>query len=348
MIAAEAIRGNGGALTGKSLAGIEFGNFVWQGAHSVLDPASGQAAHTEWLYWAVFWILFAVFVLMIAAFSRATGKSYTTQGEILPISREDPRDKNAALGVGIAVGITLLTLLVVLVFSIVTGGRVEALSTENAVTIQITGHQWWWEITYPNPEADLTVTTANEIHVPVGRVIVVITKSSDVIHSFWAPNISGKRDLIPGISSAFSFEVDKPGTYHGQCAEFCGAQHAHMGFSVVAESPGDFDAWEQDQLRPANEPANTDETRGRAVFLSHACVMCHAIRGTDAGSHYGPDLTHVASRQMIAAEMLPNLPGALGGWILDPQTIKPGTKMAPNTLAPDDLQAVIAYLQSLQ
>jgi cytochrome c oxidase subunit 2 len=216
------------------------------------------------------------------------------------------------------------------------------------VTIKVTGHQWWWEITYPNSEADLTVTTANEIHVPVGEPIVVLTDSADVIHSFWAPSISGKRDLLPGIPTAFSFEVNKPGIYHGQCAEFCGLQHAHMGFAVIAESPQEFSEWVQQQLKPAAEPANPEEARGREVFLTHACIMCHSIRGTGAASHYGPDLTHIASRQMIAAETLPNAAGALAGWILNPQQVKPGNHMASNILAPDDLQAVIAYLQSLQ
>jgi cytochrome c oxidase subunit 2 len=192
------------------------------------------------------------------------------------------------------------------------------------------------------------VTTANEIHVPVGTPVVVQTNSKDVIHSFWAPNITGKRDLLPGYSSAFWFQIDKPGIYHGQCAEFCGLQHAHMGFSIVAESVGEFQAWQQQQLKAAAEPSTSEAIRGREVFLTHACLMCHTIRGTDAGARLGPDLTHVASRSMIASETLPNTVGALAGWIVDPQRIKPGTQMSPNPLSGDDLQAVVAYLQSLR
>jgi cytochrome c oxidase subunit 2 len=169
-----------------------------------------------------------------------------------------------------------------------------------------------------------------------------------VIHSFWAPSLSGKRDLIPGMQSAFSFEVDRPGVYHGQCAEFCGLQHAHMGFAIIAEDPTHFEAWERDQLQSADDPQTSDQVRGQAVFLTHACVMCHTIRGTMAGSHYGPDLTHIASRRMIAAETLPNVPGALTGWIVDPQGIKPGNHMAANLLNPEDLHAVVAYLGSLR
>jgi len=249
--------------------------------------------------------------------------------------------------VGAAIGITVITLFIILVLSVITGRRVEGLTSKNPVSIQITGHQWWWEVTYPNSQADQTVTTANEIHVPVGIPVVVLTNSKDVIHSFWAPNITGKRDLLPGSSSAFWFQIDKPGIYHGQCAEFCGLQHAHMGFSIVAESVDEFQAWQQQQLKPAAEPSTSEAIRGREVFLTHACLMCHTIRGTDAGSHLGPDLTHVAGRNMIAAETLPNTAGALAGWVVDPQRIKPGTQMAPNPLSGDDLQAVVAYLRSL-
>jgi cytochrome c oxidase subunit II len=250
--------------------------------------------------------------------------------------------------VGTAVAVTVVTLFVVLVLSVVTGKKAAGLTSKNPVTIQVIGHQWWWEVVYPNPQADQTVTTANEIHVPVNTPVVILTNSSDVIHSFWAPSITGKRDLLPGYSSAFWFKIEQPGIYRGQCAEFCGLQHAHMGFSVIAQSVEDFQAWQQQQLKPAAEPNNDETSRGRAVFLTHACLMCHTIRGTDAGSHFGPDLTHIASRNMIAAETLPNTRGALAGWILDPQRIKPGAEMAPNSLSPDDLQALLAYLQTLQ
>jgi len=318
------------------------------GSHHVLQPSAPQAGNIEWLYWVTFWILFVVFVLMIAAFTGAGAKTRVVVSYPLPIIEKDAEgDRRAGWAVGSAIGITVITLFVILVLSVITGKRVEGLTSKNPVTIQITGHQWWWEVTYPNSQADQTVTTANEIHVPVGTPVVVLTNSKDVIHSFWAPNITGKRDLLPGYSSAFWFEVNKAGIYHGQCAEFCGLQHAHMGFSIVAESVDEFQAWQQQQLKPAAEPSTSDAMRGREVFLTHACLMCHTIRGTDAGSRLGPDLTHVASRNMIAAETLPNTAGALAGWVVDPQRIKPGTQMSPNPLVPDDLQAVVAYLQSL-
>jgi cytochrome c oxidase subunit 2 len=319
------------------------------GSHHILHAAGSQAGNIEWLYWVTFWILFAVFVLVVAAFTRAGAKTHVDASHPLPILEKDEEaERRSGWAVGTALGVTVVTLFVILVLSVVTGKRVEGLTSKNPVTIQITGHQWWWEVTYPNPQADQTVTTANEIHVPVGVPIVVLTNSKDVIHSFWAPSVTGKRDLLPGYSSAFWFQIDRTGIYHGQCAEFCGLQHAHMGFSIIAESVNDFQAWQQQQLKPASTPSTAEADRGRDVFLTHACLMCHTVRGTDAGARLGPDLTHVASRNMIAAETLPNTAGALAGWVVDPQRIKPGTQMSPNPLSPDDLQAVIAFLQSLK
>jgi len=319
------------------------------GRHSTLNPVAPQAGNIEWLYWVIFWICFGAFVITILVFFTGAARKYVRQATPLPPIKEHPADGIAAWFVGGAITVTVLSLFAVLFMSIITGKKVEGATAErNAVTIQVTGHQWWWEATYPNWQANLTVTTANEFHVPVGKKVVVLTNSNDVIHSFWAPNITGKRDLIPGYSSAFSFEVDKPGIYHGQCAEFCGLQHAHMGFSVVAEPEDQFAAWQNQQVAPAREPTTAEEIRGRTVFLTHACVMCHTIRGTDAGSRVGPDLTHMGSRRMIAAETLPNTRGALAGWILDPQRIKPGSRMTPNPMRPDDLQDLITYLESLQ
>jgi cytochrome c oxidase subunit 2 len=172
--------------------------------------------------------------------------------------------------------------------------------------------------------------------------------SADVIHSFWVPNLMGKKDLIPGKYSTLMFQADKPGTYRGQCAEYCGLQHAHMALIVVAEAPEQYYAWRESQIRPASEPATDSEKRGQQVFLTSPCIMCHTIRPTQAGSLIGPDLTHVGSRQTIAAGTLPNTRGHLSGWIVDSQSVKPGNKMPPNSLNPEDLQALLDYLQSLK
>jgi cytochrome c oxidase subunit II len=317
------------------------------GQPSAMSPAGPQAASIEWLWWVIFWIAAAVYVIVLLTYSRAATRNSSTSAAPEPIIKE-PDDRRAGIVVAAAVAVTVLTLFAVLGLSVTTGNAVANPTSKNPITIQVTGHQWWWEITYPNPQADQTVVTANEIHVPVGKPVVVLTRSADVIHSFWAPNLNGKRDLLPGYQTAFWFQADKPGIYHGQCAEFCGWQHAHMGFAIIAEPADKFMQWEQQQVKPATESSNPEVKRGRDVFLNHACVLCHTIRGTSAGSRMGPDLTHLASRRMIAAETLPNTRGALAGWILDPQRVKPGNHMAPNPMQPDELQALLAYLQSLQ
>lgn len=317
-------------------------------AHSVLDGAALQARHIERLFSILFYICLAVYLLVILFFAIGGRRSYAPEESPLPIIRVPEADAVAKWWVASAVGLTTVLVFLILVLSIRTGTYVQNVSAQNSVTVKVTGHQWWWEVTYPNSQADQTIVTANEIHVPVGQRVAVLTSSADVIHSFWAPSITGKRDLIPGYSTAFSLTVDRAGTYRGQCAEFCGLQHAHMGFAIVAESPEEFEAWRQLQLTAAKEPEGTLERRGKAVFLSHACIMCHAIAGTTAGSHVGPDLTHVASRDEIAAGLLPNNTGSLAGWILDPQRMKPGTTMPPNNLSGEELQALVTYLGSLQ
>lgn len=318
------------------------------GGHSILDGAALQSRHIERLFSILFCVCLVVYVLTILFFAIGGRRSYRPEENPLPVIKMPEADAIAKWWVACAVGITTVLVFAILVLSIRTGMYVQDVSAENSVTVKVTGHQWWWEITYPNSQADQTIVTANEIHVPFGQRVAVLTDSADVIHSFWAPSITGKRDLIPGYSTAFSLTVDHLGTYRGQCAEFCGLQHAHMGFTIVAESPEDFEAWRQSQLTPAKDPENELARRGRSVFLTHACIMCHTISGTTAGSHVGPDLTHLASRAEIVAGLLPNNAGSLAGWILDPQRMKPGTTMPPNNLSGEDLEALVTYLESLR
>ena len=169
-----------------------------------------------------------------------------------------------------------------------------------------------------------------------------------MIHSFWVPNVHGKKDLIPGRRTSLVFHLEKEGTFRGQCAEFCGYQHAHMGLVVFAESPRLFEAWLDNQRRLAPEPVGPTEEHGRHVFLSGPCVLCHTIRGAGVFGHKAPDLTHLASRTTIAAATLPNTPGHLAGWVTDPQAIKPGNRMPPNVLAANDLDDLVSYLRSLR
>jgi cytochrome c oxidase subunit 2 len=203
-------------------------------------------------------------------------------------------------------------------------------------------------VVYEDPTASRQVTTANEIHVPVKRPVVLKVTSRDVIHSFWAPNLLGKRDLIPGYTTAIWLDVDRPGVFRGQCAEFCGLQHAHMAFDVIAQSEADFEQWLDLQRYPAAEPGSDQERRGREVFMTARCATCHRIQGTDAQGQVAPDLTHVSGRATLAAGTLPNSRGHLAGWIANSQAIKPGNQMPPNPLSGDDLLAVTAYLEKLR
>jgi cytochrome c oxidase subunit 2 len=203
-------------------------------------------------------------------------------------------------------------------------------------------------VQYPDAEPDKAFKTANEIHIPIGRPILLRLATRDVIHSLWIPNLSGKRDLIPGRVNKIIIQADRPGVYRAQCAEFCGMQHAHMALVVVAEAPAQFDAWKSHEQAPANEALTPQQIRGREVFLSMPCANCHSIVGVDAYAQLGPDLTHVASRPTLGAGQLLNTKGNLGGWIVNAGAIKPGTMMPPNEISGADLQDLLAYLENLR
>jgi cytochrome c oxidase subunit II len=212
----------------------------------------------------------------------------------------------------------------------------------------VTGHQWWWQAEYRYDVPDSNVMTANEIHIPVGRPIKLELRSNDVIHSFWLPNLHGKKDLIPNYPTTFYFMADKPGTYWGQCAEFCGYQHAKMRFIVIAEPPDQFAAWIDAQRQPSVQPANDVQKRGQQIFMTSVCTQCHTIQGTRAGGSVGPNLTHIASRQYIAAGSLANTREHLANWVTDPQKFKPGIRMPMNEYSKEDLNALIDYLETLK
>jgi cytochrome c oxidase subunit 2 len=257
-------------------------------------------------------------------------------------------ERRMAMAVAIAVGGTVATLVAVLFLSFGTGRRLAATPPSDALQIRVTGRQWWWEVEYRDSVPNRWATTANEIHVPVGRPVVFELRGGDVIHSFWVPSLGVKRDMIPGQETSVWFRADSAGVYRGLCAEFCGYQHARMAFLVVAEPPEEFAAWLDRQRDTARTPADSLARRGQEVFLASSCVMCHAIGGTPAGSRVGPSLTHVAGRRTLAAGTLPNTRGHLAGWIIDPQQIKPGARMPPNAIRPQDLQALLAYLETLR
>lgn len=332
--------------------------FAQEAPQTALDPAGAQSRSIGDLWWFFFYVLSSIWVLVIIATLLAIyygrrNRRRDTEGiegvQALPTTKPDPAsERRKTAWVGGAVGLSVVILFVFLVSSFLTGRKVSSMSTGDSVYIEVTGHQWWWEVRYIDQTPSNTFTTANEIHIPVGRPVQVKLKSADVIHSFWVPNLAGKKDLIPGKDATLMLKADREGIYRGQCAEFCGHQHAHMAFLVVAESPEKFATWQQQQRQPAAQPTDPAQQRGQQVFLTSTCVMCHTVTGTRAGSKVGPDLTHVGSRQTIAAATLQNSFGHLSGWVSDAQGVKPGVKMPPNSLSPDDLQSVVAYLQSLK
>lgn len=307
-------------------------------AQSVLDPAGPQAAAIEWLWWLIFIIATAVFVAVMAVLVWAVRRRSPRQSSDVVMTR----------WVVAASATTVVILFVWLVASVSVGRATSAPQMAGAVSINITGRQWWWQLEYVDTLPSNRFRTANEILIPVGRPIVVNVTSRDVIHSFWVPSLHGKRDLVPGYVTALWFQADREGTYRGQCAEFCGYQHANMALFVRAVSDSDFQSWLTAQRQPAAEPASEIARHGRDVFLRATCSQCHTIRGTLAGGAFGPELTHIGSRATIGAGVLPNTLENLQRWIRDPHQFKPGNKMPPHDLNDRDLAAVAEYLRGLK
>lgn len=240
-----------------------------------------------------------------------------------------------------------IILVITFALTIATEDATASPPTDPAVTVQVIGHRWWWEVKYL-ADPSHTVVTANEIHIPVGQPVRLELSSADVIHSFWIPQLAGKTDVIPGQRNVAWLQADAPGIYRGACTEYCGLQHANMAAFVVAESPVQFAQWLETQARSAAPPSDADAAAGLAVFQRSACASCHAIRGSDALGQVGPDLTHLAGRMTIAAGALENTRGNLTGWIANSQAIKPGNDMPTMTLGAGDLQALVSYLETLK
>ena len=307
-------------------------------AQSMLQPAGPQAAAIESLWWFIFSVCSAVFVIVMALLAIAV------------LKRKDRTASESTLSRAVFAGAsaTVVILFAWLAMSVWVGRALASPKMEGAVTLNITGRQFWWQVEYVDTLPASRFRTANEIVIPVGRPIVVNVTSRDVIHSFWVPNLHGKRDLIPGYVTAIWFQADREGVYRGQCAEFCGYQHANMALSVRAETDDRFQDWISGQRKPAVEPATDVQQRGRDVFMRTTCSQCHAIRGTLAGATFGPDLTHVGSRARIGAGILPNTPENLRRWVRNSQDFKPGNKMPPHDLNDGDLDALADYLGSLK
>jgi cytochrome c oxidase subunit 2 len=246
-------------------------------------------------------------------------------------------------GFVVAGGIALPTV-VIIALTAFTLTTLEDRQQPGSVQVEVIGHQYWWEVHYPGTG----VTTANEFRIPVGRPVELTLRSDDVIHSFWLPDLDGKIDMVPGHTNHLTLTAKHAGVYRGQCAEYCGLQHARMAFYVRASPPAEYQRWLDRQARPARQPTTSSQAKGRDAFMRLPCASCHTIRGTDAHADVGPDLTHLADRSTIAAGVLPNDRGNLGGWIANSQTIKPGNLMPPIPMRPADLQHLLDYLQSLK
>ncbi len=308
---------------------------------SVLESAGIQAARVESLWWIVFWITTIVTVMVLAMLAVAVRRGARADNA--------PSDERRMLRyIGLATALTVLVLFVILTRSVMTSRAIASERISDVMRIEVTAYQWWWSVEYQHPEPEQRVRTANELHLPVGRTVAIKLLSNDVIHSFWVPSLSGKLDAIPGHEATLWLRADRPGVYRGQCAEYCGHQHAHMAFVVIAEPPEQFERWIQSQRRTAQQPQSAIEQRGLQLVQQRACVMCHTIRGTIAGGRIAPDLTHFASRSTIAAGTLPRTAEHLHAWLTDPQAIKPGNRMPAISLAPEDRAAIVAYLEQLR
>ena len=302
-----------------------------------LDPAGPFAGPLNVLAWVLFAMAAAVLVLVLIA---------------LGVALFGPRRWRARLGGerliwigGLAFPVVVLSAL--LIYGLGLTSRLTEAPGPGEMRVRVTGEMWWWRVAYLDGQGREALQDANELHIPVGRPVVLELDSADVIHSFWVPRLSGKVDMIPGRRNLMRIQADAPGVYGGQCAEYCGGPHALMGLVVVAHEPAAFEAWRARQAAPA--PAATLPHPGAAVFARAGCGACHAVAGTAFNGLAGPDLSHVGSRRTLGAGILPNNQGTLAGWISDSQAIKPGNRMpAYPVLTGQELRDVSAWLESLE
>ncbi len=302
---------------------------VARGSLDPRGPVAGEIADLWWWMLAVAAVVFlAVLVLLgVSLRSRRTGERVA---------------RRLVVAGGVVMPAVVLT--AVLVVSVATTNAIPFAAGPGALRVEVTGHQWWWEVRYP----DHGFATANEIHLPVGRQVEFTLRSADVIHSFWVPQLGGKIDALPDHPNTLVLQADEPGEYRGVCAEFCGIQHAKMGLLVVAQPRDEFAAWLDAQARPAPPPEGRLPRRGAVVFGAAGCGMCHSVRGTDAAGARAPDLTHFGSRRTLAAAALPATGEHIRDWVADPQSIKEGALMEGADLGASDLAALVAYLEGLE
>jgi cytochrome c oxidase subunit 2 len=297
-------------------------------APSALDPHGPNAHRVAMSWWLLFGMAAVVYVVVAAFVLRGLGRPVTV-----------PQQRLILFG-GVVVPAVILAVVGV---ETVQATRTVFADTAGDARIVVTGRQYWWDVRYP----DDGVVTANEIHIPVGEPVKVDLEAGDVIHSLWVPQLGPKVDMIPGQTNHITLEADEPGTYRGQCAEFCGIEHGLMAFVVVADEPDRFDDWLAQRREAPPEPTDPLARQGEEVFLDQPCAGCHTIAGTEAAGSEGPDLSDVGSRGWIGAGTVRNTPAAMRRWVRDAQDLKPGSLMPPIALSDDDLDALVAYLDQL-
>lgn len=311
------------------------------GQQSIVAPRSHQTHVIALVWW---WMLGA----SVVVFTGATGLlvlAFLRRGQAgLPWFGKRER---LAGGMVILFGIVVPLIVLLVLFGatdIYAIRFTQAPATDSTrLTVDVIGHQWWWEVRYPGTDA----VTANEVHIPTGERVQVIATTADVIHSLWVPRLARKIDMIPGRENRILLETPDAGSYLGQCSEFCGLQHAHMRLRVIAQAPASFRAWLANMAKPAPAPVSGRAREGERLFMSRGCGGCHELRGTEAHGQIGPDLTHVASRSTLAAVTIANSERELTAWILDPQAIKPGNHMPDLGLSRSEAQTIAAFLKEL-
>jgi cytochrome c oxidase subunit 2 len=308
---------------------------------SALTGAGPAATTIASLTWVLVGILAVIYLLVMAALIYSVSRRRPPALEP-GAPRADRTALTSVLTAGAIIPFVILTALLLATLHVL--AVVLPAETPDALAVEVRGQQWWWEFEYGG-----SVRTANELHIPTGRRVVLRLHAHDVIHSLWVPALQGKLDLVPGKTNVTWLQADRPGVYRGQCAEFCGIQHAQMAFVVIAHPPAEFDAWLLAEQKPAAAPADEQARRGERLFVDRGCASCHTIRGSLAFfGRFGPDLTHVASRRTLAAGVLDNSRDALAGWIASPQTLKPGSRMPHTPLATGDLDAIVHYVSALR
>ena len=313
------------------------------GGPSILEPRSTAAEQVEFLWWLTFAISALVVVVVTAFIVRAVQRGRAAgpeEGEEID-KRPVPWGGRFIVIAGLVVSGAILAA----TFA-VSLRALDALARppgDPQLTIEVIGRNWWWEVRYPNG-----AVTANEIHIPVGQAVEVKLSTADVIHSFWVPQLNVKQDQIPGMDNRLWLRAEEPGRYRGQCAEYCGLQHARMVFYVEARPRQEFEEWLEREAAPAREPATASAERGRDILLRSSCAGCHSVRGTSAVGTLGPDLTHLAARRTIGAGLLPMSRQTLSDFVVNAQRAKPGASMPPTEIEPDELAALVDYLMSLE